>query len=322
MGTSHDLDLVDDSPTANDLAREALAGLRAEPKTLPAKLFYDERGSELFEQICELPEYYLTRTETGILRAHLPEIAAALGPQVQLIEPGSGAGTKTMLLLGALEDPVGYVPIDISHEHLLDAARRTSERFPELEIQPLSGDFLAPLDIPAPARPPRRRIVFFPGSSIGNFQDAAATAFLGRLADMAGPGGGLLIGFDLRKDPAVLVAAYDDAQGVTAAFNRNMLTHLNREAGTDFVPERFRHEARWNEAESRIEMHLVSVDEQEVRIAGETVRFGAGESVRTECCTKYGPEGVTPLTDRFVAQQTWFDDERRFGVQYLEVADA
>ena len=317
MGTDRPDDILDLHPAAADLEAEALQGLTSEPKTLPCKLLYDQEGSELFEQICELPEYYLTRTETKILRDSMPEITAALGPRVQLIEPGSGAGTKTRLLLDALEDLVSYVPIDISKEHLRDVAARIRADYPGLQVQAVCADFLQQIQVPVPAREPASRVVFFPGSTIGNFHPEEARAFLGRMADLAGPNGGLLIGFDRRKDPALLTAAYDDAQGVTAAFNRNLLRRLNLDLGTDFPLEQFVHEARWNEAASRIEMHLVSRVEQAVRVGSKEILFAAGESIRTECCHKYGPEGIAPLADRFTLVHTWTDADERFGVQYL-----
>lgn len=310
-------ELIDLHPAPADLEAEALAGLTADPKTLPCKLFYDQRGSELFEQICELPEYYLTRTETGILRASLGEIAAAIGPRVQVIEPGSGAGTKTRLLLDALEDPVSYVPIDISKEHLRGVAERMHREYPDLQVQPVCADFLQPIEAPEPARPPARRIVFFPGSTIGNFHADEARAFLGRMADLVGPNGGLLIGFDRRKEPALLEAAYDDSQGITAAFNKNALRRLNADIGTTFDLESFDHEARWNDAESRIEIHLVSNVEQTVRVGDTDIAFAKGDSIWTESCHKYGPEGVADLTDRFGFVRTWTDETEQFGVQFL-----
>lgn len=319
MTDADSIELVDMHPPHADLLEEALEGLTGDPKTLPCKLFYDKRGSELFEAICELPEYYLTRTEIGILRRYLGEIADVLGPRVQLIEPGSGAGTKTRLLLDALEDPVSYVPLDISKEHLREAAASIHEDYPDLEVQPVCADFHQPIHVPDPAREPERRVVFFPGSTIGNFTPAEARDFLDHMADLAGPGGGLLIGFDRRKAPKTLIAAYDDSQGITAAFNKNLLRRLNLDLDTAFPLDGFRHEARWNEAHSRIEMHLVSTAEQTVRLGDQDVRFAEGESIRTECCHKYGPEGIAPLAERFELVRTWTDDEDRFGIQYLAV---
>lgn len=319
MSSTDSIELVDMHPPHADLAEETLRGLSGEQKTLPCKLFYDKRGSELFEAICELPEYYLTRTEISILRRFMDEITRALGPRVQLIEPGSGAGTKTRLLLDALEDPVSYVPLDISKEHLRAVAESIHRDYPDLQVQPVCADFVQPIHVPDPARPPERRVVFFPGSTIGNFHPEEARAFLDHLADLAGPGGGLLIGFDRRKSPEILVAAYDDSAGLTAEFNLNLLRRLNLDLGTVFPLEGFAHEARWNEQHGRIEMHLVSKADQTVRLGETDVQFHAGESIRTECCHKYGPEGVADLADRFELIHTWTDDEDRFGIQYLTV---
>lgn len=311
--------LIDLSPAAREMAAEVQRGLGASPPMLPPRFFYDERGSALFEQICELPEYYLTRTEIGILRAAASEIATTLGPRVQLIEPGSGAGTKTRLLLETLEDPVGYVPIEISREALRESTARLRSLFPDLAVQPVCADFMQSVPLPDPPRAPERRVVFFPGSSIGNFHPEEARAFLDRIADMVGPGGGLLIGADQRKDPAVLEAAYDDAQGVTAQFNLNMLRHLNEACGTDFVLDGFVHRARWNDEDSRIDIHLVCTEAQDVHVGDETFHFDAGDAIHTECAYKYGPDGVAPFTDRFALRASWTDDEGRFLVQYLEV---
>ena len=318
MSESPTTDVADHGPASVEVALEALQGLQAMPKTLPPKFFYDERGSELFEQICELPEYYLTRTEIAILRDSIESIADTLGPDVLLIEPGSGAGTKTQLLLKALHDPVGYVPLDISKEALVDSVRRLHDLFPEMNVWPVHADFFATIPLPETSRPPKRKVVFFPGSSIGNFHPEEAREFLGRIADTVGPGGGLLIGADRRKDPDELVAAYDDAQGVTAQFNLNVLAHLNRVCGADFDLEAFEHLARWNDELSRVEIFLISQKEQSAHLAGRKIDFAEGESIHTECAYKYGPEGVAPLTDRFTLKQSWTDADDRFVVQYLE----
>lgn len=319
MSDADSIELLDLHPADEDLAEEALRGLSHEQKTLPCKLFYDKRGSELFETICELPEYYLTRTEIGILQRFMDEIVEVLGPRVQLIEPGSGAGIKTRLLLDALEDPVSYVPLDISKERLQEVAASIHEDYPGLQVQPVCADFHQPILVPDPPSRPTRRVVFFPGSTIGNFDPDEAREFLGHLADLAGPGGGLLIGFDLRKAPETLIAAYDDSQGVTAEFNLNLLRRLNLDLGTEFPLDGFRHEARWVAEKSRIEIHLVSRKDQTVRLGDTDIHFDEGESIRTECCHKYGPEGVADLAERFELARTWTDDEQRFGVQYLAV---
>jgi L-histidine N-alpha-methyltransferase len=322
VDTTRPIDLIDLHPAQADLEAEALRGLTSVPKTLPCKLFYDQRGSELFEAICELPEYYPTRAETAILRNSMDEITAVLGPRVQLIEPGSGAGTKTRLLLDALEDPVSYVPIDISKEHLREAAESIRRSYPDLQVQAVCADFVQPFHVPEATRPARCRVIFFPGSTIGNFHPDEAREFLGRMADLAGPSGGLLIGFDRRKKPETLIAAYDDAQGVTAEFNLNVLHRLNLDVGTAFPLDKFDHRARWNEEASRIEMHLVSQIDQTIRVGETEVHFAQGESIRTECCYKYGAEGVAGLTDRFELVRSWTDETERFGVQYLATTSA
>ncbi len=226
--------LIDLEPDPADLAAEAIAGLNQAAKTLPCKLFYDKRGSELFESICQQPEYYPTRTEIGVVRRYLAEIVQAIGPRVQLIEFGSGSSSKTRILLDALIEPVAYAPVDISRDQLLVSANRIQSAYPDLQVQAVCADYLEPFEAPEPDRRPERRVAFFPGSTIGNFDESEARRFLGRITDMVGPGGGLLIGVDLRKSEEILVAAYDDARGVTAEFNLNVLHRLNREAGANF----------------------------------------------------------------------------------------
>lgn len=316
-GGSASVELLDLEPAPADLAAEAVAGLRAPQKTLPCKLFYDKRGSELFEAICALPEYYPTRTEIGIMRRHLAAIVAAVGPRVQLIELGSGSSTKTKILLDALVDPVAYTPIDISREHLWESAERLHDRYPDLQLQALCADYTEPLAIPEPEREPDRRVVFFPGSTIGNFHAADARRFLGRIADIVGAGGGLLIGVDLRKRAQLLVAAYDDAQGVTAQFNLNALHRLNREADADFAVDQFAHRSVWNDEYGRIEMHLVSRVAQRARVDGHEFEFAAGETIRTECAYKYDLAQFAAAAEGFRVAHVWTDDRRLFSVQYL-----
>jgi len=319
--TSPRVELIDLEPAPADLADEAIRGLAALPKTLPCKLFYDKRGSELFEKICELPEYYPTRTEIGIMRRYLDEIVAALGPRIQLVELGSGSSVKTEILLDALVAPVSYVPVDISRDHLWESAERINATYPGVPVQAVCADYLEPFEVPAPALPAERRVVFFPGSTIGNFHEPDARRFLARIARLVGPGGGLLIGADLRKDAATLVAAYDDSQGVTAEFNLNLLHRLNREADSDFVVDRFAHRSVWNDAMGRVEMHLVSRVEQQVRVAGVSFQFAAGEPIRTECAYKYDLVQFAALAEHFEVRNVWTDDQRRFSVQYLVVPD-
>lgn len=307
------------APDDDDLVAEALAGLRQSPPALPSKLLYDQRGSELFERICELPEYYPTRTEMAIMRRDADEMAAAIGDHALLIELGSGSSTKTRILLDHLPTLVGYVPIDISREHLRRSAHAIAERYPHLEVMPLGADYSRPLELPNPTRPPARRMIYFPGSTIGNFPETETRAFLQRMAALAGPGGGMLVGVDLRKSPEVLIPAYNDAQGVTAAFNLNMLHRLNREAGADFDVNAFEHRALWNEAEGRIEMHLVATRRQDVTLAGERFRFEAGESIHTESSYKHTLEHFAQLAEPFEIQRVWMDDDEMFSVQYMVV---
>jgi dimethylhistidine N-methyltransferase len=307
------------------LRDEVLRGLLAERKTLPPKLFYDARGAELFERICELDEYYLTRTELAILRAHVGEIAALAGPRVALVEYGSGAGVKVRLLLDALAaagTTVGaYVPIDISREQLAAVAAEIAAEYPDIPVQPVCADYTAPLRLPdLPQR--ARRIAFFPGSTIGNFHPTEAAAFLRRVRRTVGPDGALVLGVDRRKDAATLNAAYDDRDGVTAAFNLNLLARLNRELGAEFDLARFRHRAFFAPEPSRIEMHLESVEAQVVRVAGVPVRFAEGETIWTESCHKFSLQELRRLAFRagFRCEGQWVDGEWPFA-ECLWVAD-
>jgi dimethylhistidine N-methyltransferase len=303
------------------LRAEVLAGLRRPQKELPPKLFYDARGSELFERICELPEYYLTRTETAILRTHATEIAARLGPGCLLIEYGSGSSAKTRILLDALADPAGYVPVDISRSALLAAATALAADYPELTLLPVWADYSGAFTLPEAVRHAKRRVVFFPGSSIGNFHPDEAAAFLRRAAAVCGPHGHLLVGVDLDKDPAILDPAYDDAQGVTAAFNLNLLARLNRELGMDFRLEQFRHRAFYHRARGRVEMHLVSLVDQKVHLGDVEFAVALGETILTECSYKYTTQGFASLARHagLVVQQAWTDPRGWFSVQLLAV---
>jgi len=303
------------------LRDDALRGLRATPKTLPPKLFYDATGAELFERITTLPEYYLTRAELAILRARVGEIATLAGARCALIEYGSGAGVKVRLLLDALADPVAYVPIDISARQLADVASEIAADYPRVAVRPLCADYTAPLQLPSlPAH--ARRLAFFPGSTIGNFHPTEAAAFLSRIRRAIGADGALVLGVDRRKSAAVLDAAYDDAAGVTAAFNRNVLHRLNRELGADFDLERFRHRALFDEAASRVEMHLVSVGRQTVHVAGERITFEPGETIWTESSYKYDRAALAALVAAagFRTVRLWTDAGERFWVAYLAAA--
>jgi len=285
---------------------DALAGLAAFPKTLPSKYLYDEEGSRLFEAICDLPEYYPTRMETALLRDLAPELARLIPSGATLVEFGSGASVKTRLLLDATPHLAGYTPIDISADALDAAAAMIRAAYPRLDVTPVLGDFTAAIDLPTRAE--RRVLVgFFPGSTIGNFAPAEATTFLADVRAMLGSGALFVVGFDLVKDEAILTAAYDDAAGVTAAFDLNLLVRINEELGGDFTPDRFRHRARWNVAESRMEMHLESLDDQVVNIAGRRVVLTVGETIHTENSYKFTVDGFRRLAEQagWSVVQSW-----------------
>ncbi len=320
-------DAADATPASPPAARarflqDVTEGLAAPRKSIPCKYFYDARGSRLFEKICGLEEYDLPRTELSIMDAHASEMARALGRRCLLIEYGPGSGRKTRLLLDHLEEPAGYVPIDISPDALERLVRSLEIEYPGLEVLPVVADFTASFRAPAGARAPARRAVYFPGSTVGNFEPAEAGRFLARAAATAGPGGGLLIGVDLRKEPSILLAAYDDREGVTAAFNRNILVRINRELGADFSPDRFRHAAVWDESEGRIEMHLVSDADQRVRIGARSFSFAKDETIFTEACYKYSIEQFRLLarSGGWRPGEVWTDPLGWFSVQHFTVA--
>jgi L-histidine Nalpha-methyltransferase len=296
---------------------EVLAGLSKGQKALPCKYLYDAEGSRLFDRICTLPEYYPTRTETGILRANAPRLAEVVPPGAVLVELGSGSSTKTRILLDALPRLEAYAPVDISAEHLQAAAARLGREYPRLAVHPVVADFTAAFPLPSTIRHAPLTL-FFPGSTIGNFEPNEARALLARLRSLP-RACGLVIGADLRKDLDRLVAAYDDAEGVTAAFNLNLLARLNRELGADFDLDRFAHEARWNGAAGRIEMHLVSQCRQVVHVAGRGVMFETGESIHTENSHKFTTEGFAALAAAagWSGAEVWTDPERLFSVHVL-----
>ncbi|CAN5703551.1 L-histidine N(alpha)-methyltransferase [soil metagenome] len=267
---------------------DVLAGLRDAPKRLPCRLLYDTRGAELFEQITSVEDYYLTRAELALLEAKLPAIAALVGPHARVIEPGSGAGRKTRMLLAALDRPAVYVPIDVAEEQLEDTATTLRVAFPGLDVLPVLGDYTQPLAIPA-TQHAGKTVVFFPGSTIGNFEPDEARKFLGKLAHLAGPDALLVLGADANDNHEELLRAYDDSEGVTAAFNLNVLSHVNATHDATFSLDGFAHRAVWNAARSRIEMHLVSLRDQVVVVGAEPVAFGAGEPIITEHCYKHSP---------------------------------
>ncbi|MFD2111247.1 L-histidine N(alpha)-methyltransferase [Thiorhodococcus fuscus] len=306
-------------PTPSDVRAEVLAGLSQTQKRLPPKLFYDRRGSQLFDAITELPEYYPTRTEIEILRAHGDEIADLLGRHRVLIELGSGSSLKIQTLLAALQ-PAVYVPVDISRDHLLDSARTLAERFPWLRIRAACADYSVPFELPLDPNG-SDLTAFFPGSSIGNFDPDEARRFLLRVGEVLGSGGYLLIGVDLRKDPETLNAAYNDAQGVTADFNLNLLARINRELDADFDLNAFSHRAFFDAAYSRIEMHLVSLRDQEVKVAGHTFHFTQDETIHTESSYKYGLDDFHALARDagFQPERVWTDPHQLFSVHALRL---
>jgi dimethylhistidine N-methyltransferase len=312
--TFHDL-----SPRPADFRNDVLRGLADSPKQLPPKYFYDDVGSALFDAICALPEYYPTRVETGLIQTHADAIAAAVGERSALIEFGSGVSRKSRLLIAAAR-PAVYVPIDIARETLRLAAEGLHQAFSELPVVAVCADYSQPFELPdlTPYQP-RRRVVFFPGSTIGNFDPPQALAFLVNARILAGSGGALVIGVDLRKDKAVLEAAYDDPQGVTAAFNMNVLARINRELGADFDLRAFRHRAWYSDELGRIEMHLESCRDQEVQIGAARIAFTRGETIHTENSYKYSVPEFQALAASagFSAAACWVDERNLFSIHYM-----
>ena len=307
------------APESSDFLADVIAGLSAKPRTLPCKYFYDERGATLFQKICELPEYYITRTEIDILDQNRAEIASQLGANVQLIGLGTGAGTKTRILIEALKDPAVYVPVDISEKQLRESTALFRKIFPDLEILPVCADYLQPVVLPSPHHKSARNIVYFPGSTIGNFEPNEAVEFLRRVANVCCRGGGLLIGVDLKKDQHVLEAAYNDRAGVTAQFNLNVLERINRDVGADFDLDQWRHCAIYNSNAGRIEMYLISEVDQFVHLGEHKFHFRRGEKITTEFSYKYAPEEFAALAGQagFEFKRMWTDDARLFGVFYF-----
>lgn len=312
----HDLE-----PAVATMRSDVLAGLRSSPKYLPSQYLYDERGARLFEQICEQPEYYITRTELGILESNMDSIATRIGSHALLIEPGSGDGVKSTLLLSGLAMPAGFVPIDISRAQLVSLSRTIAERFPAIEVAPVCADFTDDPEIPPISNTVRRRVTFFPGSTIGNLVPDGAVDVLRHLRTLCGDRGFALVGVDLKKDREVLEAAYDDAAGVSRDFALNYLTRLNAEIGADFDLAAFRYEAPYDPEAGRIEMSLVSQRDQAVRIGTEQVRFDAGERVRTEFSYKHDLDSFLALARRagLELEETWSDPAKLFAVVLLKV---
>ena len=304
-------------PTPADMRSEVLAGLALPRKRISPKFFYDAEGSRLFDAICELPEYYPTRTEIGILRSHGAAMAARLGRDTLLIELGSGSSLKIRLLLEALR-PAVYMPVDISKDHLLQSVNALSAVFPELQVHAVCADYSVSFAMPVDDYD-HPRAAFFPGSSIGNFDPEDAVRFLRRVGDLLGLGGRLLIGVDLIKDQRLLEAAYNDADGVTAAFNLNLLVRINRELDGNFDRDAFRHVAVFNPDQSRIEMHLISRRDQEVHVADQIFAFREGESIHTESSYKFSIDRFHTLARRagFEPEQVWTDPKLLFSVHCL-----
>jgi len=312
----HDL-----APDAGDFHQEVIAGLSRSQKALPPKFFYDERGSELFEAICELPEYYPTRTEIALMRDKADEMAQHLGPRCVLIEYGSGSGRKTRILVEAL-GPAAYVPIDIAARQLADCSAEFARAYPDIAVIAVCADYSRPFALPELDQfRKHRRVIYFPGSTVGNFTVSEALAFLKNACAVARPGGAMLVGVDLKKDPAMLCAAYDDRQGVTAQFNLNLLARINRELGANIDLTGFRHRAFYNAEAGRIEMHLESLQDQRVTIAERTFTFRQGETIHTENSYKYSVAEFQELAQKagFVAQFCWTDARELFSVHYLTV---
>lgn len=330
MAISNLLPLVNLAPAQQSIRAEVLASLAESPPRLPSKYFYDQRGSELFDAICELPEYYPTRTEVSILQRCLPELAERVGEQAVVIEIGSGNGLKTELLLRALESPAVYIPMDISQEHLLQSAERLADLHPSVEIAPVCADFTAELAIPAEITAEGARVVYFPGSTLGNLTAGAADLLLAKFADLVAPrvgdstdeahatthAGMLVLGVDLQKDTDVLQAAYNDQQGVTAEFNRNILRHLNRRLDANFPLDSFDHAAPFVPGQQRIEMRLVANRDIEVAIDSHNFRFSQGEHILTEYSHKYDPQtlGERLRIAGWSVEQMWTDPENYFAI--------
>lgn len=300
------------------MLQEVLDGLRKRQKRIPSKYFYDKHGSELFEQITELEEYYPTRTEKKIMEDNIDAISRAIGMESVIIELGSGSSIKTRLLLNHIPDVSAYVPVEISEKQLLETVRNLKEEYPELTIKPVCADYTKPFQVPPIEQSFEYYLIFYPGSTIGNFRPRQAQHFLETISSLLVKGGGLLIGVDLKKDRQILEDAYNDSKGITAEFNKNMLVRLNRELDADFDVDLFEHTAFYNDEKGRIEMHLVSLEAQTVHIDGEDIHFEKGETIHTENSYKYSLNEFADLVqDWFEVKKVWTDEEDLFSLQYL-----
>ena len=316
---AHMSDIIDLGPETDDFRSALLEGLSGARKSIPCKFLYDERGSELFEGICELEEYYPTRTEIGIMESEVGAMAERVGPRARIVEFGAGSGRKTRLLLRALEAPVSYLPIEISKSALRHCAAAMGEEFPGLEVVPICADYTEEVELPEASPAVEKTVAYFPGSTIGNFEPDEAVAFLARIAGMCGSGGGLLIGVDLFKSPEIIEPAYDDSRGVTREFTSNLLRRANREAGADFDLEHFDHRAIFNQQEGRVEIYQVSQRQQTVHVGDRAFEFDAGEAILTEHSYKYTPERFRGVAEAagFGVAETWTDADELFSVWYL-----
>ncbi len=316
------LQLVDLHPAESDIRSEVLQGISASPPSLPCKLFYDEVGSALFEEICQLDEYYPTRTEIAILIESATEICSVIGSEAILLEYGSGSAQKTEPILERMIQPAAYVSIELSLSALTESSGRIAADFPRLPVIAICADYTRQIDLPADLPPHSRKVAFFPGSTIGNFAPDESIAFLSRIRETVGESGGLVLGTDLKKDPAILVRAYDDQAGVTAEFNRNILRRLNRDLGCDFDLDAFDHLALYNAELGRIEMYLVNQESQQVSVGGRTIHLAKGQRIHTENAWKYSIDDVHELANRsgFELRQTWTDPDELFAVHYLSAA--
>jgi dimethylhistidine N-methyltransferase len=312
--TFHDL-----APGQDSFRDSVLNGLAGEPKSLPCKFFYDSYGAELFERITQVPEYYLTRTELGILEARAGEIAAHIGPHARLIELGSGALRKVRILLAALDNPAAYVPVDISREQLKGAGEQLAGDFPDLPVIAVCADYTRPFILPPLPGKPGKRVGFFPGSTIGNFEPEGVVAFLKNCAALLGPGGEIVIGVDIKKDPAILNAAYNDAARTNAAFNLNLLERINRELDGDLRVDQFEHVAFYSEAKGRVELYVKSLTEQTARIAGRDFTFARDEMIHTENSYKYAIAEFRALAAQagFRPVDAWTDRGELFSIHYF-----
>ena len=321
--SSHPTTLLDFEPATETFQDDIVTGLNSNPRSLPCKYFYDERGSQLFDEICELDEYYLTRSEISIMKKYAPEMADQIGTGVMLVEYGSGSSIKTRLLLDHLQDPVAYVPVDISRDHLQRVANDLSFAYPHIEVLPVCADFTADFDLPISKRTATHNAVYFPGSTIGNFQPRSVRAMLARIAPLCGTGGGLLIGIDLQKDVDIIESAYNDAKGVTAQFNLNLLSRINRELDGEFDVDQFEHQAVYNDEMGRVEIYLVSQCDQTATVGDESFEFADGETICTEHSHKYTIDGFAELAAEvgLTLHRHWTDDRQLFAVLHFVVLE-